>query len=197
MSGPTGPFLDFDPDPAVWLVGPTEARPVEQWIPAATEVMVEVFGFTDAQRNARELVGEVLAATARAHPSGLAYYVLRWPSPGEVPLPLFIGMVPRDEVDEADTTWLEAEDGLLVEKPVVDELVAPPGTTVRRSLPYSLSEDRTIVVGARYVVDTGHPDVFVFAHTASGEPRAVLEAQEDIEKFLATVRVVDRAEDLT
>lgn len=189
-----GPFLDFDPDPEVWLVGPTETRPVDEWIPAATELMVGAFGLTEEQQNARELVGEILASTARAHPSELAYYVLRWSHPAEVPLPLFIGMVPRDEVEDLDLRWLAGEGSLTVEQPVVDELVAPPGTTVRRSLPYSLAEDRTLVVGARYVVDTGHPEVLVFAHTASGDPSDVLKAQDDIEKFLATVTVADHVD---
>lgn len=32
----TVPTFDYDPDPALWLVGPDASRPPEVWLPSAT-----------------------------------------------------------------------------------------------------------------------------------------------------------------
>lgn len=186
------PLLQLDPDPSVWLMGPTDAVPPEEWVPAAAEVMTRVFGFTgegDATR--RDIVREVLASTARVHPSPLSAYALRWLAPGEVPLPLFFGMVPREGSAEVAEAWLLGSGGVLIEKPIIDELPAAEGVTIRRSLPYTLARGRQVVVGARYVVDTGHPEALVLAHTAADEPALLLQAQDHIAALLATFRIDD------
>jgi hypothetical protein len=187
----SGPFLDFDPDPAVWLVGPTPERPVEQWIPAATEAQIDFFGLADHQDRERGHVGDILASTARLHPSPLPLFVLRWRELSEVPLALFFGLVDATGEPELAEQWLNAADAATVEPPVVDELDAPDGMSLRRSLVYSLDEAGAVVVGVRYVVSTGNPDGIVLAHAASDAPAEILSAREDIEALLRTVRITD------
>ena len=36
---PEGPFLDFDLDPSLWLIGPTPDRPYDVWLPGAVDAL--------------------------------------------------------------------------------------------------------------------------------------------------------------
>lgn len=164
---------------------------MEEWIPAATAAQVEFFGLGEDQEQERRHVGDILASTARLHPSALPYFLLRWRELAEVPLPLFLGLVdPAAEEGLADS-WLSAADATTVEPPVIDVLDAPEGTSLRSGLVYSLDEGGSVVVGVRYVVDTGHPGGIVLAHAASDAPVEILAAREDIEALLRTVVVSD------
>lgn len=186
-----GPFLDFDPDPAVWIVGPTPDRPTEVWLPAATEVKAEFFGLGPEQTAARETVRDVLGSTARRHPSPLPYFLMRWREMHAVPVTVFLGLVDRTEDPELPTQWLDAADALPLEPPVVDTVATTSGAQVRRSLVYALDEDASIIVSLRYLVDTGHPAAFLLAHAASDVAAEMLEARDDLDALMATVTISD------
>jgi hypothetical protein len=185
------PYLDLDPDPALWLIGPTPERPVEQWLPAATDACAASFGLDTGRTREREHIRDVLGLAARRHPSPLPLFVLRWRKPGEVPLAVFFGLVER-EPGLADL-WLDAEDGNPVEPPVRERVDSPAGTTIERSLSYTHDGEAGLTIGMRYVADTGHPAAVVLAHTASDSPRDVTAAASDVEDLLRTVRVPDDA----
>lgn len=164
---------------------------MESWIPAATAAQIEFFGLGKDQQQARQHVGDILASTARLHPSPLPHFLLRWRELTEVPLPLFLGLV--DIAGEAGLAqnWLAAADSVTVEPPVIEELHAPATMSLRSGLVYSLDEGGSVVVGIRYVVDTGHPGGILLAHAASDAPVEVLAAREDIEALLRTVTISD------
>ncbi|GAB2748495.1 hypothetical protein [Nocardioides pakistanensis] len=184
------PYLDLDPDPALWLIGPTPERPVEQWLPAATDAVVSDFGRGAEQAREREHVRDVLGLTARRHPSPLPLFVLRWRELREVPMALFLGLVEREP--GLTDLWLDAEDGESVEPPVREPVPTGAGTTIERSLSYTHDGETGLTIGLRYVVDTGHPVAVVLAHTASDSPGDILAAASDVEDLLRTVRVLDQ-----
>ena len=185
------PFLDFDPDPSAWLVGPTEARPLEAWLPAAVEVTLDSFAVAPDQRPRVAPVVELILGDLARFESPFPYVVIRWRDLHDLPLPLFLGMLDRTDANAHLAGWLGAADLPVVEEPLQEDLVAPDGVRIRRSLPYSADESGQVVVGARFVVDTSHPDAVVLAHTASFSPTEVLKAQDDIVALLATVTVSD------
>jgi hypothetical protein len=164
---------------------------VEQWIPAATTAQVEFFGLGDDQQQARRHVEDVLASTARLHPSPLPYFLLRWRELTEVPLALFLGLVDPASEDDLAGRWLGAADATTIEPPVIDDLDGAPGTTLRASLVYSMDEAEGVVVSVRYVVDAGNPRGIVLAHAASDAPVEILAARADIETLLRTVTIAD------
>jgi len=186
------PFLDVDPDPAVWLVGPTEARPLEAWLPAAVEVTLDSFAVAADHRPRVAPVVERILGDLATFESPLPYVLIRWRELHDLPLPLFLGLLDRAEADTDLDGWFGAADLPVVEEPLQEDLVAPAGMRIRRSLPYSADDAGRLAVGARYVVDTGHPDAVVLAHTASFSPTEVLKAQDDIVALLATVTVSDQ-----
>lgn len=187
---PEGPFLDFDLDPSLWLIGPTPDRPYDVWLPGAVDALCASFELTDEQEHERGVVEAVLGSTARQHPSPLPLFVLRWPTVTETPLAVFLGLMERDPSDLA-ARWLGHEDLEPVEAPVVESLDAGPGTSLHRSLGYGVDANNGVVVSVRYAVDDGRPDALVLAHAVSDVPREVLAAMDDIEAMLRTVTVTD------
>jgi hypothetical protein len=188
MTAVVGPFLDFDPEAGEWLIGPTDERPLDQWLPGAVEAVIKDLGLAGRERP-REIVRTVLNDTAARHPSPLAYFVTRWTDPAELPLTLFFGMVERS-ADDLDEIWLLDADRS-VEKPIVERVEAAEGVQIRRSAVYSADDASDLVVGLRYVVDSGHPQAVVLAHTAGYSAAEMLAAREPIEAFLRTMRVLD------
>lgn len=186
-----GPFLDVDPDPAVWLFGPTPARPVEEWIPEATAAKSAYFGLAEDDVRLRGHVQDVLASTARRHPSPLPWFVLRWTAIDEVPLVVFFGLAELADGEDLVAAWLGAEDAPTVESPIVEPVEAPEGMTLQRSLAFSVDGEGQVVAGLRYVVETGRTDCVVLAHAASDVPREVMQAMPDVEALLRTVRITD------
>lgn len=184
------PYLDLDPDPELWLIGPTPERPVERWLPAATDAIASGFGIGAARVSEREHIRDVLGLTARRHPSPLPLFVIRWRELHEVPLVLFLGLVEREE--GLEHLWLSAEDSPTVEPPVRERVGSAEGTTLDRALSYSHDGEGGLTVGVRYVLDPGHPHALVLAHTASDSPGDILAATGDVEDLLRTVRISDR-----
>ncbi len=185
-----GPFLDLDLDPEVWLIGPTPERPLEAWLPAATDVMSQVLGLRDEQSRERDVVAAVLGGTARQHPSPLPLFAIRWNDLHEVPLVLFFGLVEKEP--GTGEAWLGHTDGQTVEKPLVEEVEAE-GLTIRRSLGYGTDDLGGLVASVRYLVDSGRDDAWVLAHAGSDQPAHLTLAHEDIEALLRSVRITDEA----
>jgi len=191
---PEGPFLDLDPDPALWLVGPTPDRPTELWLDPAVDAVLADFGLQDSVPQVRELVEAILLTTATASGSPLPSFCLRWASFGEQPLPFFFGMFERDGETASAHPWLD--EARAVEAPVVDEVEGFGGAQCFRSFVYSTSgETGDLAVGVRYVLDTGHPGALVLGQAASDVPGDVLSATDDLEALLRTFRVTDTVPD--
>ena len=185
-----GPFLDLDPDPSLWLIGPTPDRAADVWLPGAVDALCATFELSPEQEHARGVVEAVLGSTARQHPSPLPLFLLRWPAVTETPLAVFLGLMERDPSDLA-ARWLGQEDLGAVETPVVEALSADPGTSFHRSLGYGVDENNGVVVSVRYAVDAGRRDALVLAHAVSDVPGDILAAMDDIEELLRTVTVAD------
>jgi len=183
--------LCYDPDPAVWLVGPTPPhRPYEEWLPGAVEVTSE--GFEAKSEEARSYIRAVLERFGTDESMQLSEKMLRWRTITEVPLPFWFGMVPRDEVPPEDVEFfLAAENEPLVEPAMVDDVEARAGASLRRGLAYSTHPDG-ITVSVRYVLDDGHPDVVVLGYTAADAPGRLIAAFDDMEELLRTVEVKGR-----
>jgi hypothetical protein len=181
------PRLDFEPDPAVWLVGPTEDRSGDDWMDPAVDVTARRLGIDDEK--GRAYVASALATCIRDVPGALPYRLIRWRSRDDIPLPVFLGMVYRDEFAAAGSAFLEYADQPVVEKPIVETLTAPEGRNVRRCLGYTSGEDSGLAVGLRYVVDSGSPELVALMQAASDVPAALLEALSDIDDLATTVTI--------
>jgi len=191
-----GPFLEVADDPRVWVTGPTPSRPVDDWLPWAVETTCDNLNVDRDDSEQREYVTDVLRLIGTREVSPLPFLWTQWRHIERVPLILYAGHVPREPESEGDVedvaeAWLRAEASDPVEPPIRDDLEAPAGMTLRRSLVYGRTGRHTLAVAARYVVDTDHPDAVVLAHIASGTPGDVLEACEPVEDFLRTVRLLD------
>ncbi len=196
----TGPFLDFEPDPSLWFVGPTPERPVEQWLPAASELMAQVFEIPEGDTGRREFVAEMLGVIARSKASVLPYYVIAWEAIEDVPTILFLGQVDRHEevvlgvdplpgeASDVASLWLAAADSILVEPTVVELVEASADTILHRALVYAHNtESNAVNVSVRYVVDTGDPECVVLAQSMGLSAKDVLPRLDAFEEFLGTV----------
>lgn len=183
--------LVYEPDPAVWLVGPTPPhRPYEEWLTGAVEVMVT--GFEASSDEARSYIHRVLERFGTDDSLQLSERMLRWRTITEIPLPFWFGMVPRDEVPPEDVEFfLSADNEPLVEPAMVDDVEARAGVSLRRGLAYSSAADG-ITVSVRYVLDDGHPDVVVLGYAAADVPGRLITAFDDLEGLLRGVAVRGR-----
>lgn len=183
--------LDLDFAPSVWLVGPNDSHPFDEWIGPAIDRTLARFELPAGPGQARDIVTEILTRIGR-HEDLLAYFILHWPSPLEQPLPVYLGLHERVD-DDTVQAWLGGSDLSTVEKPLVDDVPVTDreGVTLLRSLPYSNGADGSVVIGARYVVDVGHDDMIVLARIASFSPKAVIAVQGAVIELLSSVRVVD------
>ncbi|EFQ83086.1 hypothetical protein HMPREF0063_12295 [Aeromicrobium marinum DSM 15272] len=179
--------LDVDADPSTWLIGPTEDRPYDRWLPAAVDVVCEDFEVEDAE--GRDYVTQVLQVFGRDDDHPLTERLLRWRAVEDAPLPVRFGMVTRESWPAEDVeAYLRAEDLLVVEAPVVEAVEdVPDGRSVRRSLSYSLLDDE-LVVSLRYVVESpSSPSLLAVVHTASTHPNLMVEAVSDLDLLCRTL----------
>lgn len=173
----------------MWLVGPTPERPYDVWAPQAADLLLERFGLRGDARG-EALVSAVLASLARPDASPLPLFLFSWHAVADVPESVHLGLVPRVPADLAEQ-WLTMQDGAPVEEPVAEDVAAPDGLRLRRSLAYASDPDGGPVVSARYVADTGHPEGVVLAHIAGDSPGDLLKVVRLVDDLLATVRVTD------
>ncbi|MET0931143.1 MAG: hypothetical protein ABWX74_16605 [Aeromicrobium sp.] len=174
-------------DPAVWLAGPDETRPVDVWLPGATAALVSDFGVTDEQ--GRQYVETVLRRFAIDDSSPLTDRLLRWRHLDDDPFPLFVGVIERADWPAEDlAAFVGFETETVVEPPVVTDL-DDVTASVRRGVGYSQGEG-SLVCGVRYVVDDGDPDLVTVMMTATSRPGQLIEALTDFDELARSVRVV-------
>lgn len=184
LPGGSGARLDFDLEDSTFVIGPTEARPFDAWLPQAVGLMKTVLGVRRRDRKAEMYITEVLARVGQ--PDIFPYCVFRWPDLGELPFRASFSMVAREEGDAED--FLSAVDSVPVEPPTVEEVPAPPGHTVRRSIAYS-EVGGGILAEVRYAVDTGHPEAVVWIQGGTRTPGELVDALDDLDAFAASMRV--------
>ncbi|HET6561428.1 MAG TPA: hypothetical protein VFG72_06105 [Marmoricola sp.] len=185
-SSVSGLQLDLDLDDLPWVIGPTEQRPFKQWLPAAVLLMSQIFDVR--QRKERKYVTAMLERIGRPDRGPLPYKLIRWLELGEVPLVASFGMVERG-TPELLEAFLAAADSGPVERPVIEDVPAPAGVIVRRSLSYS-QPDAGLFVEARYVIDNGHPAAVALLHAGERSPGAVVSALDDLDALALRMHVV-------
>ena len=188
-----GHTIEFtaEPDPRLWLIGPTEDRPPQQWLPAATEALVTDWGFGRRDAAAREMVGRMLAAVLEHSEHGLPYVWLRWPELDIAPVGLWFGIVARESPEEVEA-FLTGADGDSVEQPVVETLDDFPDVTLRRGQMYRNAGSDELIGTVRYVLDQGHPEGLVVAVAATWELGLFPTLVEDCDAVLRGARMVPR-----
>ncbi len=189
--GPHQVVLTEEPDPALWLVGPTDERPTEVWLPGATEVLVSSFGIADQARS-RELVSRMLRVVLDHAEHGLPHLWLRWPDLETTPVALWFGIVGREGPAELEG-FLAGVDGDAVEPPVVETLEDSPEVTLRRSQMYRTSTSGELIATVRYVVDQGYPDALVVATAATWELGLFPTVVDDCDAIVRATRLATTA----
>lgn len=179
--------VDLDLDDLPWVIGPTEDRPLDDWLPGAVELMMRQFAPPRRKRErVREYVTAMLTRVGRPGDDMLPYLIFRWPDPARPPDVAFFGLVGRDE--EAADDFLAARETSPVETPLVEQVPAPPGVSVRRAVSYG-RPDSALFVQVRYVVDSSHPDAVVYAQSGSRTPGAVIDHLDDLDAVVGRMSV--------
>lgn len=181
----TGPRLTVRPDPAVWFVGPDEERPFEVWLPEAVELLKSVFGVGRRQTEVEHYLTLMLERIGRPSDGPLPYRLVRWLDVAELPVVASFGMVPReDDLHE----FLSVGDPSTVETPIVEDVPAPAGTTVRRAVSYS-SDEAGLLVEVRYVVDTGDDEAVMLVLAGDRRPGAIVSVVDDLDAFALSAAI--------
>jgi hypothetical protein len=183
-SGPVE--LDFDLDGLALVIGPTDERPLDQWLPQAVDLMKTTFRVKRRQRQVANYLTQMLARIGQPD-SVLPYRVFRWLALEDVPFVASFGLVERD-IPEEEYAFLQALDSEPVEAPTVEQLAASEGCSVRRTISYSQPDD-TLLVEVRYVVDTGHPKVLARISGGGRAPGDLVAALDDLDAFALSMRV--------
>lgn len=187
-AGPTDPLrVDLDLDDLPWVIGPTEDRPLDDWLPGAVELMMRQFDPPRRKRDRmREYVTAMLARVGRPDDGMLPYLLFRWPDPARPPDVAFFGLVGRD--DDAATDFLAARETSPVEAPVVEQVPCPPGVAVRRAVSYA-QPDTALFVQVRYVVDNDHPEAVVYVQSGGRNPGPVIGYLDDLDAVVQRMGV--------
>lgn len=184
------PRLDISFDGLPWVIGPTDNRPFDVWLPQALAVMEQLLEVPSGEPRMREYVEAVLRRVGQdddTHP--LPYRALRWVSLPEPPFVVSFGLSRRG-TDEDHEAFLAATDSGPVEPPYVDPVEdAPAGTTIRRSVSYS-QQGPGLLIEARYLVDPGDPDAVGLMQAATRDAAELVKARDDLDELARRLRVV-------
>jgi hypothetical protein len=185
----SGPELDLDLDDLPWVVGPTEARPFERWLPEAVALMTQLFAMEpNDMPPAEEYLTAMLTRIGQSREDSLLpYRLIRWLHPEDLPVVACFGLVERGTAREMED-FLAGGDAAPVEQPIIDVLEADRDRTVRRSQCYS-QPDAGLVVELRYVVDDAHPDLVALIHVTDRSPGALAEARDDLDQMAHRMRI--------
>lgn len=183
--------LDVLPDPDVWFIGPDERRGFDEWLPQAVELLRKSFGVKRRQRDVVEFLTLMLARLGRPSESPLPYRLIRWLRLEDVPFVASFGVVPREIAEDGMDDFLAVTDGDPVEAPVIEEVSAPTGTSIRRSITYGRDEiqPESLLIEVRYVVDTGLPDAVAMVHAGAVSPGELMGVLRDLDDFARVIRI--------
>lgn len=191
MSARLAPRLDLELADLPWVLGPTDSRPAEQWLPEAHALflrLLDLEGERDDERRATltTYVRKVLDRVA-APDGALPYRIVRWLSIDEPPLVASFGISESGD-DAAYDAFLGALDSGPVEPAVIEDLGAPPGIRIRRGLAYS-QPDTAVFVELRYLVQFNHTDEVVLLTVGARSPVQIAQAQPELDALVATMRL--------
>ncbi len=172
-----------------WILGPTDARPPEQWLPEVVELLLETFQPPADQRDAwADYVARMMARIAQVDDDMLPYRVFRWEDPQVAPVVASFGLAERPADDEL-AELLAATDLRVVEAPVVEEVGSP---EVRRALSYSTPEGGgPVFIELKYLVDRGHPGVVAMIQAGLRDPRDLATVVPQLDEMACSMRLVD------
>lgn len=183
----TEPELVYDPDPHLWLVGPTDSRPVDDWIPGAVDAVIEDFCATETAEV--EVIVRVLQKFAHDQSSLLTERLLRWRNLHDDPFPVQMGMIERAQWPDYELeAFLASTDEPVVEPAIVQDVECKEGMRIRRGIAYS-SDDGVLVAAARYVIESPSKTMLAVLHTATDVPGQLIEALDDLDNLARTVDV--------
>jgi len=171
-----------------WILGPTDSRPPEQWLPEVVELLLETFQPPAEEREGWiDYLARMMARIAQVDDDMLHYRVFRWEDPEVAPVVASFGLAERPADDELDEL-LTVTDLRLVEPPVVEEVGGP---EVRRALSYSTPEGGgPVYVELKYVVDRGHPDVLAMIQAGLRDPRDLATVIPQLDEMATSMRLV-------
>lgn len=175
--------LRWDPDPATWIVGPTDDRPYDVWHPQAVELVTELFGVEDDQPDVQRYVEAILEriGTSTDDDAWVRYRMIHWPVLEEIPFVVAYGLVERHP-DLED--YLLARGQGVVEEPVVVESEGLHGSTARRAVSYS-QDDRGLMITLRVLVDFGDHEVVALLDAATRDPKVLAAVVDDVDRLAA------------
>lgn len=183
------PRVDVDFEGLPWIIGPTEVRPYDEWLPQVREVMRQILDVPEDEPRLHDYLDAVLARFGAEDDHPLPYRMLRWLHLAEMPFIASFGLSQRG-TDAQQEDFLRAVDAGPVEAPYIDELDdTAPGVTARRSVSYCDNEGG-IAIEVRYLVDTGHPEVVAIVHAVTRDPGDLTAARADLDAFVRRLRVV-------
>lgn len=192
MSGARAPELDYQPDPAAWLVGPTPERPRDVWLPGAVEAVCD--DFEAESEEARAFITRVLEVFSLDDDSPLTERLLRWRGIMDEPFPVRLGMVARqDWPEESLDQYLNSLDLPIVEAASIDVIDGGRATRIRRGLSYSHG-DGSLVVSVRYVIESQSRSLVAMLHAATDIPAQMIEAVADLDDLARCVDVLGELE---
>lgn len=186
----TAPRLDLDLDGLPWLLGPTEARPAEEWVAELHPLLLRLLELDASAPDAVErsaAVRRVLTRVAETEATALPYRLLRWLRVEDPPMVASFGMSEAGD-EAAYQEFLGAVDMDPVEPATVEE-VAATGGRARRALSYS-QPDTALFVELRYLLEPADGDVVVLLTTGARDPAQVVAAQEELDVLVSRMRVL-------
>ena len=178
-----------DPDPSVWLVGPTEAYPFEAWLPEATEALARDFGFKRRDKKSRQTLSRMLEVLHRYAAPGLPHLFIHWTELRATPMALWVGLVGRDTPESLDGFLSGAEEDNL-DGAVLETLEDDAERVLRRGRFHRHDETGAINHFVRYALDQRVADAVVLARSATGDLAAAERFVLDCDELLRSMRIV-------
>lgn len=173
--------LEISADADTWIVlmvGEAEGASI---VPHQVKVLTKRFGVRRRDRGKIEpYLTAMLTRIAVGDDSPLPFRLVRWSTLDEQPFIISFGAVPRSD-DELEVFLAGGDDRASYVEPVVlEDVTAPQGKSIRRSLAQS-QQGGELFSGVRYVVDTGDPDGVGLIY-GGNTPERVAEALADVDE---------------
>jgi hypothetical protein len=178
------------PDPAVFLVGPSQGEDPEHWARGARAAIASDFGLTKSRADRKygkyldRLLGIVVARSSMCD-----CLMLRFRNRGDLPIPVAIDVVEIPE-DQADA-WLESVRGLPEEVDRAGAISVEPveGTGWVRVIYYEEFEDTSLLGTIRYYQRFPAAAAGAYIRASSIDPLMVADVAEDLDGFVRTFTI--------